>query len=92
MTRTVRRRFTARGVAIVETVHPQVGPIDRGRIHPQRHMEAAGAFGVWQVVDADHDPAPLLVVGDYLTAEEALLDRTSWADQPIPADELEEES
>lgn len=32
----------------------------------------------------------LVVTGDYLTAEQVLLDATAWADQPIPDDELED--
>lgn len=101
MTHAVRRTFTNRGVAIVATIHPQVGAIERGRIRPAGNAydpvaniwadgrEGAGAFGVWEVSDSDCQSLGLVVVGDYLTAEQALLDVTAWADEPIPADEFD---
>lgn len=87
MTRHVQRTFN-RNIISVATVHPQVGPLDRGWIWSDRNRDGAGAYGVWRIADQDHEESPLLIVGDYLTAEAVLLDATTWADQPIPADEL----
>ncbi len=89
MTRQVVRDFT-RNTIRVDTIHPQAGPISRGGIWADRNREGAGAYGVWRVVDADHTELPLLVAGDYLTAEQVLLDATAWADEPIPTDELDD--
>ncbi len=88
MNRRVVRTFS-RTTIRVDTIHPQVGPITRGQIWADKDREGAGAYGVWHVVNADHESSPLAVVGDYLTAEQVLLDYTTWADEPIPADELD---
>jgi hypothetical protein len=84
-TRTVVRTFTARSVRVA-TVHPQFGELDRGRIYPRR---AAGWRGAWEVIDCDHEQVgdgP--VVGDYLDAEQVLLDATAGLDEIVPADQL----
>lgn len=78
----VIREWTRRGVCFVSTSDPD-GPIPRGKVVPVRgRVEGAGAFGVWQVVNVDHVWSELVIVGDYLTAEQVLLDMTVWADQP----------
>lgn len=84
-TRAVVRTFTARFVRVA-TVHPQFGELDRGRIYPLR---AAGWQGAWEVIDCDHaqvGDGP--VVGDYLDAEQVLLDATAELDELVPAEEL----
>lgn len=88
MHRTVERQWTRRG-ARIHTRHPQFGPLYRGRITEVRErIDGAGAYGIWRLSDADHDDLPLLVVGDYLTAENALLDATAWADEVLTPEQL----
>lgn len=92
------RTPTRRGFRVA-TVHPQIGEVVRGTVEPAGRTicdntwvdgrDAAGSYGMWTVTDADLDQVELTVVGDYLTAEAILLERTAWADQPIPANELE---
>ena len=80
MSRTIVRDWHRNSVH-VSSVHPTLGSIPRGRITADVRREGAGAFGVWQVINVDHEWLELLIVGDYLTAEGVLLDRTAWADQ-----------
>lgn len=90
MDREITRRWSRSGV-LVASVHPELGPIDRGRVIPVRgRVEGAGAFGTWQVIDQDHVAQELLVVGDYLSAEGALLDATAWADEPAGPNDFNE--
>jgi hypothetical protein len=88
MRRTVERQWTRHG-ARIHTRHPQFGLLYRGRIEPVRgRIDGAGAYGVWRLTDQDHDDLPLLIVGDYLTAEQALLDATAWADEVLTPEQL----
>lgn len=89
MTRTVRRTWTRNG-ARVETRHPQVGWLYRGKVVPVRDA-SAGAFMAWQLVTPDHERSALLVAADYLSAEAALLDAHAELDELVPDDELEDE-
>lgn len=86
--RKVVRDFGPRCV-VVETIHPQLGRLERGRIYPQR---TTGWQGVWQVVDVDHEQVGEPVVGDYLDAERVLLDATAELDETVPLSELIDQS
>lgn len=81
MSRRIVRSWHRHGVT-VETRHPQLGPLVRGRIRATRDG--------WRWTDFDHNEGD--VTGDYLDAERALLDATAAlvelvpADQPAPTD------
>jgi hypothetical protein len=80
----VNRTWLSKGRrVVVETQHPEFGPLLRGWIRADGIAETTGP-GIagtlrWRLTDYDHvelDP----VVGDYLDAEQALLDATSALD------------
>jgi hypothetical protein len=72
MPRITRTWVHQRSTCWVSTNHPTLGPLQRG--HITRHD------GAWHVVDQDHQQVAT-VVGDYIDAEQALLDATTWADE-----------
>ena len=82
-------RTWRRGSVAVATLHPQFGTVDRGHIVPVWDA-SYGAYMAWQLVSLDFEWFELLVVGDYLSAEGVLLDRTAWADERVPAHELDD--
>lgn len=85
MKRKIVRDFTARRVVRVETVHPQLGRLNRGRITA---ATARGEWrGTWRITDHDANELPP-VVGDYADAEQALLEATAAMDELVPPDEL----
>lgn len=63
-----RVHVSTRAVLAGETFY-----IDRGEIRVIQAREGASWRGVWQLVSPDHVWHPLLIVGDYLTAESCLL-------------------
>lgn len=78
----ISRRWTKSGVQITSE-HPQLGPIDRGRVMLVRdRVDGAGAFMVWQTIDSDYVSSELLIAADYLSAEQVLLAQTAWAEEP----------
>lgn len=86
MAHAITRRWTRSGCHVASD-HPEVGPIDRGTVYPERErVEGAGAYGVWRLADADHTWLDLYIAGDYLTAEQILLDRSCWAEEPAGPD------
>jgi hypothetical protein len=78
--------------AAAEPTTVKLAPVAKGTAtkvsDPQHTALGAGAYGVWRLTDQDHDDLPLLIVGDYLTAEQALLDTTVWADEVLTPEQL----
>lgn len=87
--RDVARKFHHNGLVTVDTRHPD-GPMNRGRIRHLPSNPADGALGRWQVTDYDgHDLG--VVVGDYLDAEDLLLEGTCELDADSPTVPITEE-
>lgn len=85
----VTRRWTRSGCH-VESTHPQLGSIPRGRVEPVRAAEGAGAYMTWRLIDADWTEHDLWIAADYLTAEQILLHLTAWAEEPAGPNDFEE--
>lgn len=62
-----------RFVVVVETEHPEHGPLLRGWIRPVPSPDWRSA---WLVKDYDGETVESAFVGDYLDAERVLLDAT----------------
>ena len=84
--RKIERISRANGSFRVWTIHPKAGRIFRGAISPVRDA-SVGGFMTWRLGDAEHTDVQVLVTGNYLSAEEALLGLSAWADEPCDEEE-----
>lgn len=87
MNRIITRKSTRNGFR-VSTLHPHAGVLFRGTVNiDYGDHTGAGKFIAWRVT-ADDEDYPIIIAGDYLTAEEQLMLLTSWADDPLSAEEI----
>ncbi|MBM0205780.1 hypothetical protein JNW90_24255 [Micromonospora sp. STR1s_5] len=86
----VVRTFSRNGLVKVESRHPQYGLLYRGRIRHLPIDPADGGLGRWEITDLDHTNLGV-VVGDYVDAEDTLLEATCELDADAPTTANKEE-
>lgn len=80
------RRLVSRQGLTVETLNPTYGWLTRGTVRFLPNPGDPNARLRWEVINADHEDVAEHV-GDYLDAEQLLLDATTWADDTTPEPE-----